>query len=193
MVWPILLVAAAMPSTVDITTARDSSQETVRLAQAEQKPAALCSAEKFREFDFWAGSWEVADGSGTHAGHNEVTLEMKGCVLVERWKSAQGGNGISMNHYDPQAGKWHQHWVGLGLVLEMAGGMKDGSMELQGPLQYLTTGKTTLLRGIWTPLPDGRVRQHFLESTDDGKTWTEWFDGFYTRAKQASPATTGDQ
>ena len=88
---------------------------------------------------------------------------------------------MSMNHYDPQAGKWHQHWVGVGVMLEMEGGLKDGSMQLEGPLHYLTTGEVSLLRGIWTALPDGRVRQHFLESKDSGKTWTEWFDGYYTK------------
>lgn len=39
-------------------------------------------------------------------------------------------------------------------------------------------GTTTLLRGIRTPLTDGRLRQHFLESRDGGKTWEEWFDGY---------------
>jgi hypothetical protein len=30
-------------------------------------------------------------------------------------------------------------------------------------------------------LPDGRVRQLFEESEDEGKTWALWFDGYYTR------------
>jgi hypothetical protein len=25
------------------------------------------------------------------------------------------------------------------------------------------------------------VRQHFTESTDEGKTWNEWFDGYYKK------------
>jgi hypothetical protein len=36
---------------------------------------------------------------------------------------------------------------------------------------------------VWTPLPDGRVRQHFKESSDGGKTWTDWFDGYYSKKK----------
>jgi hypothetical protein len=63
----------------------------------------------------------------------------------------------------------------------MEGGYVDGAMRLEGPLQYLAQGKTTTLRGTWTALPDGRVRQLFEESEDAGKTWVPWFDGYYTR------------
>ena len=75
----------------------------------------------------------------------------------------------------------HAVRVGLGILLTMTGGMRDGSMVMQGPLQYLVDRRMTVLRGTWSALPDGRVRQRFEESTDDGKTWTEWFDGYYTR------------
>ncbi len=88
---------------------------------------------------------------------------------------------MSMNHFDPLSKSWKQHWVGLGLILEMSGGLKGDSMVLEGTLQYLADSKVTLLRGTWTLLPDGRVRQHFVESMDEGKTWTEWFDGYYSR------------
>jgi hypothetical protein len=30
-------------------------------------------------------------------------------------------------------------------------------------------------------MPDGRVRQYFEQSNDDGATWEPWFEGFYTR------------
>ena len=33
----------------------------------------------------------------------------------------------------------------------------------------------------WTPLDDGRVRQHWAVSPDAGETWHEVFDGYYTR------------
>jgi hypothetical protein len=34
---------------------------------------------------------------------------------------------------------------------------------------------------LWTPLADGRVRQFFEQSDDDGTNWTPWFEGFYSR------------
>lgn len=140
-----------------------------------------CAEGPFREFDFWAGEWEVRDAAGKTAGENAISTEQNGCVLVERWRSAAGGTGQSFNYYDPAAKKWKQLWVGLGILLHMEGNLRDGSMRLEGPLQYLAQGRVTTLRGTWTPLPDGRVRQHFEESEDDGRTWTTWFDGYYTR------------
>lgn len=155
--------------------------------------AEACAADPFRQFDFWIGTWNVADGEGRAAGRNVITLEQQGCVLIERWTSAKGGTGMSMNHYDPASGRWKQHWVGLGLILEMTGGMKDGSMVLEGPLQYVADSRVTRLRGTWTQLPDGRVRQHFVESSDNGKTWTDWFDGYYSRAEEETPVEKGSR
>ena len=47
--------------------------------------------------------------------------------------------------------------------------------------ELLVEGGLARIYGVRTPLPDGRVRQHFVESADEGKTWTEWFDGYYSR------------
>jgi hypothetical protein len=149
-------------------------------AQAESQPDA-CAAPVFHQFDFWLGTWSVTEASGQSAGHNSISSEQKGCVVMEHWQSAKGGTGMSMNFYDPRIAKWRQIWVGLGLTLEMTGELKDGSMVLEGPLYYLNDKHSTLLRGSWTALPDGRVRQHFTESTDQGKTWTDWFDGYYKK------------
>jgi hypothetical protein len=151
-------------------------------AAAEAKPP-VCSDPKHREFDFWAGTWRVHGANNAVAGDNTITIEQSGCVLVEHWRSAGGGTGQSLNYYDPVARRWKQRWVGMGLILEMQGGMEAGSMVLEGPLHYVQTQRTTLLRGTWTLLPDGRVRQHFIESADGGKTWTDWFDGYYSKAQ----------
>jgi hypothetical protein len=149
--------------------------------EALAAPPSPCPDGPFRQFDFWAGEWDVKDAEGKVAGVNRITSEENGCVLVERWSSAAGGHGQSYNYYDPAAGKWKQLWVGLGILLHMEGEFQDGSMRLEGPLQYLAQKRVTTLRGTWTALPDGRVRQLFEESEDQGKTWTTWFDGYYTK------------
>ncbi len=140
-----------------------------------------CADGPYRDFDFWVGEWDVADAAGKAAGANAITNEQGGCVIVERWRSAQGGLGQSLNYYDPAAKKWKQLWVGLGILLHMEGSLQGGAMRLEGPLQYLADGRVTTLRGTWSKLPDGRVRQFFEESADGGKSWTVWFDGYYTR------------
>lgn len=151
------------------------------LSGASVAAAPPCAEEPYHQFDFWIGEWDVRDAAGKLAGVNRIANEEDGCVLVERWNSAAGGHGQSYNYYDPAAGKWKQLWVGLGILLHMEGELRDGSMRLEGPLQYLADGRKTILRGTWSKLPDGRVRQHFEESTDNGGSWTTWFDGYYTR------------
>lgn len=173
--------AAALLTAVTMTTTVQGQTQT---PASGTKPApAPCAAPEFRQFDFWAGSWEVTDAQGKPAGRNRISREQLDCVLIEHWQSESGGTGMSMNYYDPAAQRWTQHWVGFGTILTMTGGLRGESMILEGPLQYIGQRRTTILRGTWTPLPDGRVRQHFVESSDGGKTWTEWFDGYYRRAE----------
>ena len=150
-------------------------------SSAATPPASPCESGVYREFDFWAGDWIVRVASGQEAGRNSIEVEQRGCVLIERWTSVDGGTGISLNFYDPVLRVWTQQWVSPGAVLTMTGGLVDGAMVLEGPLHYLKDGRATRLRGTWTRLPDGRVRQHFEESVDQGKTWTDWFDGYYSR------------
>jgi hypothetical protein len=144
-------------------------------------PASPCATGAYREFDFWAGEWIVRAASGEEVGRNSVQPDQQGCALIERWTARDGTTGISINFYDPVLRVWTQQWVSPGTVLTMTGGFKDGAMVLEGPLHYLKKGVATRLRGTWTVLPDGRIRQQFVESRDDGKTWKDWFDGYYTR------------
>ena len=56
---------------------------------AETKPSPCEQYDRFREFDFWVGEWEVHDGEGTLVGENAITSEESGCVLVEKWQGVQ--------------------------------------------------------------------------------------------------------
>lgn len=137
-----------------------------------------CSTPEYRQFDFWVGDWNVesAAAPGT-VSHNRITLINDGCTLREEYDTPQGYVGTSLNFYDGLRKAWHQTWIdnqGGGLVLE--GGLQGSDMVLQsadsgGQVQRIT----------WTPLPDGRVRQHWQSSTDGGASWTTAFDGIYSR------------
>jgi hypothetical protein len=161
-----------------------SAQE--KADSAAGPPASPCAKQSFREFDFWVGEWEVRTDDGKIAGENRITSEENGCAIVEHWRSAAGGTGQSLNYFDPAANRWKQEWVGVGVILHMEGGLRNGAMIMEGPLQYLGENRVTRLRGTWTPLADGRVRQLFEESVDDGKTWKPWFDGYYTRRSRST-------
>ena len=102
--------------------------------------------------------------------------------LIESWTGASGLGGMSINYLDKRDGQWVQVWNSSGgSQIEIRGGLTDDGMLLVGTLHTIGAATTVPFRGLWTPLEDGRVRQFFELSNDDGKTWTTWFDGYYTR------------
>jgi len=157
------------------------------LVAAMSKVAYPCEHDtKFQEFDFWIGEWDVQVANGTPAGQNVITSEQRGCVLIENWASATGGTGTSINYLDESKGEWVQIWNdGGGNQINIRGGLTDDGMLLVGTIHYVANDATYPFRGLWTPLPDGRVRQFFEQSNDDGETWSVWFEGFYSRQSVA--------
>ena len=152
-------------------------------AQSPAGPATRCSRPEHRQFDFWVGEWEVTRPDGKTAGTNRIRLVHGGCVLQEDWSGAGGSSGTSLNIFDAATRRWHQTWVGNdGLLLQLDGGMKDGSMELSGSTVG-ANGSRTLHRIRWTPLggQPARLRQLWESSSDGGRTWSVTFDGAYTR------------
>jgi hypothetical protein len=152
-------------------------------AVAQNQPRYSCqNTAEHRQFDFWLGKWEVTDKAGeTVYGHNEITVQEDGCLLLEKWQSTAGGGGSSINYYNPVTNEWHQDWVDRGAsILNTRGGMEKGSMSMQGKIYYLQAGTRADFRGRWTPMEDGRVRQ-FFEQKDDKGNWKTWFEGFYRR------------
>lgn len=141
-----------------------------------------CSTPEYRQFDFWAGSWNVTMG-GKAAGTNTIQPIEAGCALQETWRGAGGGSGTSLNAWDARRQVWHQTWTGAdGGVLLLDGVFKDGKMVLTGQHPAVKDPKATVLERItWSPLPSGQVRQLWESSLDGGKTWTVAFDGLYTR------------
>lgn len=142
-----------------------------------------CESAEYRAFDFWLGEWEVRTPDGKLAGVNRIASEYKGCVLHERYDTGRGYSGESLNTYDAGRKVWQQTWVDTaGTLLVLEGGLRDGSMVLEGQ----TTGsdaQVTRHRITWEPRDDGSVRQ-LWESTDAKGGWSVAFDGRYTRKPQ---------
>jgi hypothetical protein len=159
-------------------------------AQGTASPASpmpappACDAPERRQFDFWLGEWDVRDPAGKLVGRNHITSLHQGCVLLENYR-AGAFSGSSLNVYDADRRKWHQTWVDSGgSLLVIEGGLDDGRMILAGEtLDAAKAGSLVANRITWTPLPDGRVRQLWESSTDNGATWTTAFDGFYAKRK----------
>ena len=85
------------------------------------------------QFDFWIGSWRVDNPAGAVVGHNTIR-RVNACFPHESYTTPSGYEDQSFNIYDGARGVWHQSWVDKGgLLLQLDGGLQDGSMVLQGP------------------------------------------------------------
>lgn len=145
---------------------------------AQTPPPAL--PPESRQFDFWLGEWDVTNPAGKPAGTSRIESIAAGAGLLENWTGATGLTGRSLNAWNAAKKQWQQFWVGGGGgVLELSGGLVNGSMVLTG--ENKVNGVRRLERITWTPNPDGTVRQHWEQSADDGKTWTTAFNGLYRK------------
>lgn len=157
------------------------------LVERVKKNQSPCNYDKsFREFDFWIGEWRVVDANGVYQGTNNIQKQEGGCLLLEKWASASGSTGTSMNFYDASDGQWVQHWVSPSVLIDIRGGIEGNSMVLTGNIHYLQSDQDFVFRGTWTPQAEGVVRQHFEQSPDMGETWATWFDGYYHPATAAA-------
>ena len=128
---------------------------------------------------------------GKFVGSNHIERAQRGCVLIENWTSAGGGSGMSISYLDRTSDEWVQIWNAAGgTQINIRGGITDDGMRLAGTIHYVSSGATAGFRGVWTLLPDGRVRQYFEQSDDQGENWSPWFEGFYSR-KPAGEAGSG--
>jgi len=133
----------------------------------------------FKDFDFWVGEWDVTTANGAVAGSNSIKIAERGCVILESWTNTSGGTGMSINYLDMASGEWVQVWnAEAGSQINIRGGLTDKGMLMVGHLHTVGAGTTVPFRALFTLLPDGRVRQFFEQSNDEGATWLPWFEGF---------------
>ncbi|MCB1645711.1 MAG: hypothetical protein KDI36_09670, partial [Pseudomonadales bacterium] len=153
------------------------------LPAAQDKPPVPCSSAQHRAFDFWLGNWTAYDESGKRQGSNHLKSILDGCAMQENWDSGKF-KGTSYNFYDPVPDKWYQTWVdNQGGHLFLRGGLVGNAMVLAGEASD-EKGNHWQDRITWTPLPDGRVRQHWQRTADGGQTWQNIFDGYYQKAAE---------
>ena len=150
-----------------------------------------CSAPAYREFDFWLGDWDVFEiGGSTREARATVTRVQNDCGLREQYEGADGSSGESLSMYDPSTAEWQQTWLSnRGQIVVIHGALQGEAMILSGTDD--TGGGHRLVRGVWKPDSAG-VRETAERSSDDGKTWTPWFDlSFRKRSPLASHDNNG--
>ena len=139
------------------------------------------SRPEYREFDFWIGEWAPQNAQGVTVGTSSIQLILNSCIIFENWETPVS-SGKSFNLFDARDGKWHQTWVdAVGNMTHYVGGIQDGKMVLVS--ETTANGNRSLAKMTFSKLPDGSVRQHGENSTDNGKTWATTFDFKYVRKK----------
>jgi ketosteroid isomerase-like protein len=149
---------------------------------------------RFREFDYWIGDWDVrptGSPAGTPPARNTVTLEERGCVVMEHWNAPGGSHGQSFNIFDRSIGMWRQTWVDAqGGQHDYRGNLKDGNMAFLGdvPAPNGQMGRVPVKLTFFRMGTD-TVRQFSEISNDSGKTWSTNYDLTYVRRKQPAGST----
>lgn len=161
-----------------------------RAFAAELPPASACEAPAYRQFDFWAGDWDVFDvGSPVKVAHAQVDLILNACVLRENYESTDGLRGQSFTIYDAGRNVWHQSWVTNRGALVLIEGKVEANEMILGGEDYATG---SLVRGTWKPI-DGGVRETAVRSLDGGKSWQPWFDLMFRPQRPAAGGMADDQ
>ena len=143
-----------------------------------------CQSPEYRKFDFWVGDWDVhSPNGGPTVGHNLVTVEQDGCLIIEHWTASTGKEtGTSFNYYDVRDKKWHQLYLdnsgNAGAFPAMAGTLVEGQMVLISDESH-----SPVFRWTWYVLEPGKVRQMAEQSADGQKTWKITWDSVYVKQK----------
>ncbi len=141
-----------------------------------------CNTEQHRAFDFWLGDWDVQPvGAAAPTATNSITSVHDGCVVLEQYV-AGNFTGMSLNFYDAARDRWHQTWsANNGGPLYIEGGSSESGVMVLSDRGLETATEGTINQITWTLLDDGRVRQHWQQSTDGEATWNTVFDGYYAK------------
>ena len=148
-------------------------------AQSKKAP---CSSEKYQEFNFWVGDWNVYNTKNKLVGTNRIVKMQDNCVMQENWDSENGpSRGTSYNYYNKTDDTWNQVWVdNSGFSLVLKGNLENGNMVLKSDL--IKGQKNTYYNKItWTPNKDGSVTQVWEYLDKNGKVLSEAFRGIYKK------------
>ncbi|MBI4748337.1 MAG: hypothetical protein HY774_07590 [Acidobacteria bacterium] len=147
-----------------------------------------------RQFDFWLGRWNVAI-PGINFPVQDVITSFGlggGIAILEDFRAGAQPIGTSISLYSPKTGKWYQTWYDTDqLLIEMAGGVQDGNMIIQGPHFGTATGERLLGRITFSRITAQNLDFLYEVSTDKGKTWQLSLSSRFTRMPGTLPPPAG--
>jgi hypothetical protein len=148
---------------------------------AQEPENCICCTEKYTQFDYWVGNWEVYDLNEKLIGTNKITKEYDNCLLRESWKSQGKLRGTSTNFYDKSDDSWNQVWVdNTGFVLRLKGGLIQGNMVLKSELTEGNNGKF-YHQISWIKNENGTITQLWETFNKEHVKLSEAFRGIYKK------------
>ena len=152
-------------------------------AQSSAPADAACAAAHFL-----LGEWEVARGDSTPVAKTLWELGPEGCYLVQTWTGLAEGvpDALCLLAYSSEKKNW-----GLFAGESKPGGRRslfeDGNM-VGNEFRFVTKESGGLVKGktgrfSYFNLPDGRIRELSLLSSDGGKTWETEYNLVWQRKK----------
>ena len=162
-----------------------SAQSSGTGATPQRAPTPCAGVAERHRFDFWIGEWEVTTKGGTRVGSSVVQSVSGGCALLENWTNAQGGQGKSLNAFNPAVGQWQQYWIGQdGIPTEFRESTwAGGSIVLRAHSPATGKSPATEMRLTFTPVDSSTVQQHGENSTDGGRTWKTTYLFVYRKGR----------
>jgi hypothetical protein len=132
------------------------------------------------DLSFWLGSWDCA-WEGGH-GTNDLTRELDGHVLVERFESLAPSRftGLSVSVPDPDGDGWRQTWVdSTGSYWHFVGGRQpDGTFVFATPEPV--DAEQQFKRMVFSDIGPDALHWRW-EASADGATWEERWTIDYRR------------
>jgi hypothetical protein len=147
------------------------------------------------DFDFLAGTWDVAnrwlaDFLDADSGWEEFPAVCHGTRHFDGGASfdeivfpTKGFSGLTLRLYDPDAAQWSLYWASKRtgkLFPPVTGQFCDGVGEFLGADSYQDV--PIIARFRWSGITAGAPRWEQAFSADDGKTWVDnWYMDFTRR------------
>ena len=157
---------------------------------------------KYRQFDFWIGSWDVnlrmiqGDNTWKDAVKSEAHIYriLDGKAILELWnekKQGQGIKGYSLRYFNAAKDKWE-------LWLNWPGKNQSGSTSLEGDFRHgrgdffserqLNDSTSLISRYSFNDITPSSLRWDDAYSRDGGKTWTNNWIMEFSRVRDLAPA-----
>ena len=152
------------------------------VVKAQNNKKQPCFGEKYGQFDFWEGNWNVYNTKGELIGTNNLVKMQSNCIMQENWVSKTSSNkGTSYNYYNKVDDSWNQVWIdNTGYSLVLKGGLVNGKMVLKSKLVRGKNGDY-INRVTWSKNKDNSVTQVWDYLDKNGKILSEAFRGIYKK------------